>query len=105
MGLYVCRECGRSWSTHEEGICDSCNSPLPGEDACPRCGSEHWTPVDMGEELFYLIRQGLSPARSLYYYLNEVHDVSVKDIAELCDRTESSVYNVITNAEESLEDG
>lgn len=58
----------------------------------------------MGEELFYLMNEGLTPARALYYFLNEVHGVSVRDIAAFCGRSEVSVYNVIRNAEESLSD-
>lgn len=57
----------------------------------------------MGEELFYLLREGLTPARALYYYLNEVHGVSISDIASLTGRSETSVYNVVNNAREALE--
>lgn len=104
MGLYVCVECGDSWLSEERSACGDCGSPLPERDECPGCGSTWWTTVDLGEELFYLISEGLSPARALYYFLSEVHGVSVEDIAAMCGRTSTSVYNVINNAEEELAD-
>jgi len=105
MGLYTCLECDTSWLTEEAEICEECGSSLPDRRRCPECGSERWNSVDTGEELFYLIGQGLSPARSLYYFLNRVHGVPISDIAEMCGRTETSVYNVVSKAEEALGDG
>lgn len=104
MGLYTCQDCGHAWIEDESEVCEGCGLTRPGHDGCPECGSSVWNGVDMGKEFFFLLGEGLTPARAVYYYLNRVHGLPVSEIASLCGRSETSVYNVINKAEEALAD-